>query len=167
MEQEIAEKFKMLYRNVLGYAISRTGNTDAAHDLVMEVYTKIFANFRESGDLPEQLEFYTIRAIRNKHIDHIRASQRIDYINDIDGYLEPVDETLPSDPLIRRRINRAFENLGEICQQTLKLIEEGWKYQQIHELTDMPVNTVASTVFRCRKKFRENLYGAEPTNGQV
>ena len=162
MEKEIAEKFKRLYDNVLKYAISRTGNKDAAHDLVMEVYVQIFAKFRETGELPDQLEFYTIRAIRNKHIDHIRASKRIDYINDVDGYLEPVDDTLPSDPLMKRQMDRAFGGLGKVCQETLALIAQGWKYNEIHELTHMPLNTVASTVFRCRQSFKKNLNGLEP-----
>lgn len=162
MKQEIKEKFENLYFNVIKYALSRTQNMDAAHDLVMEVYTKILAKFRETGELPEQLEFYTIRAIRNKHIDQFRATRRIDYINDIDGYVEPVDDSLPSDPFVKGRIKIAFGELSAVCQQTLGLIAQGWQYNEIHRLTDMPLNTVASTVLRCRQKYRQNLDSLEP-----
>ena len=167
MEPEITEKFETLYPKVFKYALSRAKNKDSAHDLVMEVYTKILERFRETNELPDQLEFYTIRAIRNKHIDVLRASARIDYINDSGGDLEPVDESLPSDPFMKKRIARAFGSLGETCQETLGLIAQGWKYSEIHELTLMPLNTVASTVFRCRKKFRVNLYGAETESEQA
>ena len=167
MEQEIAEKFETLYPKVFRYAVSRTKNKDSAHDIVMEVYTRILEKFRETEELPEQLEFYTIRAIRNKNIDVVRASQRIDYINDHEGYLEPIDETLPSDPFMKRRIARAFALLGEACQETLGLIAQGWKYSEIQELTGKPLNTVAGTVFKCRAKFRINLYGAEQKSEQA
>ena len=160
MEQEITEKFETLYPKVFRYALSRARNKDAAHDLVMDVYTKILEKFRESNELPEQLEFYTIRAIRNKHIDAVRASQRIDYINDIEGYLEPVEETIPSDPFMKKRIARALSILGENCQEILLLIAQGWKYSEIKELTGKPYNTVAGTVFKCRQKFRLELYGS-------
>ena len=167
MEQEITEKFETLYPKVFRYAVSRTKNKDSAHDLVMDVYTRILEKFRETGELPEQLEFYTIRAIRNKDVDVLRAAQRIDYINDSDGYLEPVDETLPSDPFMKRRIARAFALLGDTCQETLGLIAQGWKYSEIQELTGKPLNTVAGTVFKCRKKFRINLYGSEQESEQA
>ena len=167
MEKEIAEKFETLYPKVFRYALSRTKNKDTAHDIVMEVYTRILEKFRETNELPEQLEFYTIRAIRNKHVDVLRAAQRIDYINDSDGYLEPVDETLASDPFMKRRIARAFGLLGDACQETLGLIAQGWKYSEIQELTGKPLNTVAGTVYKCRKKFRINLYGSEQESEQA
>ena len=168
MQKEITEKFETLYPKVFKYALSRTKNKDSAHDIVMDVYIRILEKFRETGELPEQLEFYTIRAIRNKHIDVLRAGKRIDYINDGDyDYLEPVDETLVSDPFMKRRIARAFALLGDACQETLGLIAQGWKYSEIQELTGKPLNTVAGTVFKCRKKFRINLYGSEQKSEQA
>ena len=38
---------------------------------------------------------------------------------------------------------------------------------EIHELTGKPLNTVAGTVFKCRAKFRINLYGAEQKSEQA
>ena len=167
MEQEITEKFENLYPNVLKYAISRTRDKDSAHDLVMDVYTKILEIFRETNQLPDDLVFYTIRAIRNKHIDIVRASKRIDYIDDVEGYLEPVEESIPSDPFMKRRIARAFGILGENCREILLLISQGWQYNEIKELTGKPYNTVAGTVFKCRQKFRLNLYGSEQESEQA
>ena len=166
MEQEITEKFETLYPNVLKYAISRTRDKDSAHDLVMDVYTKILEIFRETNQLPDDLVFYTIRAIRNKHIDIVRASKRIDYIDDVEGYLEPVEESIPSDPFMKRRIARAFGILGENCREILLLISQGWQYNEIKELTGKPYNTVAGTVFKCRQKFRLELYGSEQDSEQ-
>ena len=167
MEQEITEKFENLYPNVLKYAISRTRDKDSAHDLVMDVYTKILEIFRETNQLPDDLVFYTIRAIRNKHIDIVRASKRVDYIDDVEGYLEPVEESIPSDPFMKRRIARAFGILGENCREILLLISQGWQYNEIKELTGKPYNTVAGTVFKCRQKFRLNLYGSEQESEQA
>ena len=167
MEQEITEKFETLYPNVLKYAISRTRDKDSAHDLVMDVYTKILERFRETNQLPDDLVFYTIRAIRNKHIDIVRASKRIDYIDDVEGYLEPVEQSIPSDPFMKKRIARAFSILGENCREILLLISQGWQYNEIKKLTGKPYNTVAGTVFKCRQKFRQNLYGSEQESEQA
>ena len=167
MEQEITEKFETLYPKVLKYAISRTRDKDSAHDLVMDVYTKILGTFRETNQLPDDLVFYTIRAIRNKHIDIVRASKRVDYIDDVEGYLEPVEESIPSDPFMKRRIARAFGILGENCREILLLSAQGWGYSEIKELIGKPYNTVASRLLRCRQNFRLNLYGSEQESEQA
>ena len=85
MDKDIKEKFENLYPKVFKYALSRAKNKDLAHDLIMEVYIKILNNFRENNEIPEKLEFYTMRAIRNKHIDYIRGSSKTDSIDDVDG----------------------------------------------------------------------------------
>ena len=103
----------------------------------MEVYTKILAQFRETNELPEQLEFYTMRAIKNKQIDIVRSAQRRDYLTEYYGYIEQTDVSLPTDPFEKRRIERAMGKLGEVCQETLNLIGMGWKYNEIHKLTQI------------------------------
>jgi RNA polymerase sigma factor (sigma-70 family) len=167
MKQEITEKLETLYPRVFGYAMSWTKNKDSAHDLVMEVYIKILENFRKTNKLPEPLEFYTMRAIRNKRIDMVRASERIDYIDDVEGYLEPVEESIPSDPFLKKRIARALGTLNENCREILWLSAQGWGYSEIKEIIGKPYNTVASRLSRCRQQFRHNLYGSEQEREQA
>jgi len=94
----ISDQFTALYPKLLRYATSLARNKHFAHDLVMQVYLSVLDTFKEHNELPARLEFYLIRSIRNKFIDENRRLERFVPIDDCEGYLEPVEVSLPSDP---------------------------------------------------------------------
>ena len=163
MEKEaihnITEQFTTLYPKLFRYAMSLTGDKHTSDDLVMNVFITVLEKFRESDEFPTQLEFYLIRSIRNKFIDDKRRFDRVSSFDDTEGYLEPVDPDLPSDPFMRKRIARSFQKLSSSCREFLGLIAQGWSYAEIQKLTKRNKNSVAGAVFKCRKNFKIQLYG--------
>ena len=163
MEKEaidnITEQFTTLYPKLFRYAMSLTGDKHTSDDLVMNVFITVLEKFRESHEFPTQLEFYLIRSIRNKFIDDKRRFDRVSSFDDTEGYLEPVDPDLPSDPFMRKRIARSFQKLSSSCREILGLIAQGWSYAEIQKLTKRNKNSVAGAVFKCRKNFKIQLYG--------
>ena len=78
-------------------------------------------------------DFYLIKVIRNTFVDEFKRSKRVTSIDDTDGYLEPVDGRLPSDPLMKKRIARAFGQLSENCREILSLLARELTYAEISE----------------------------------
>ena len=133
--ENISQQFVSLYPKLFRYAMSLTGDKHGSDDLVMHVFKSVLENFRDTRELPEQLEFYLIRSIRNKFIDDKRRFDRLSSFDDVEGYLEPIDPNLPSDPFMRKRIAKSFQKLSSSCREILGLIAQGWSYAEIQKLT--------------------------------
>ena len=151
-----------VYPKLLRYAISKTNDKPSAHDLVMKSFMKVLELFKETQEMPKRLDFYLIKVIHRTFLDEIKKSRRVTSIDDTEGYLEPVDPNLPSDPLLRRRIARAFGQISENCKEVLTLIALGMTYDDIKDITKRTTNSVAGSVYRCRDKLRLYLYGDHP-----
>ena len=155
----ISFRFERAYPKLLKYAITLTREKSSAHDLVMKSFMKVLEKFKETQELPERLDFYLVKTIRNTFIDGTRRSQFETSIDDTEGYLEPVDPALPSDPLMKKRIIKAFGELSEPCQEMLGLVAQGFTYNEIRDLTERTRNAVAGAIYNCRHKFRIKLFG--------
>lgn len=161
---EIARIYKELYPQLFRYAQSLTKNKDDAHDLTMEVLAAALEQLQKGEDIALNLKAYLIRSVRNKFINNKIKYSKVGSIDDCDGYLEPVDENLPSDPLMKKRISKAYSKLSDACQEILALIAQGWKYDEIKELKNVSKNSVAGSVYKCREKFSHYLYGNSGKN---
>ena len=93
--------------------------------------------------------------------EYYASNKKQTFFDDIDDFFEPVDDTIPSDPFMKKRIANAFGKLTDTCHEILTLIANGYKYSEIKELTGKPINTIKSSVFKCREKFSTHLYGSE------
>ena len=157
----IASALTELMPKLLRYAFSKTENKDDAYDLVMDIFSKFLERFNEKREFPNNLEAYLIVSIRNRFYDQGRRNKKQTFFDDIDDFFEPVDDTIPSDPFMKKRIAKAFDKLTDTCHEILTLIANGYKYSEIKELTGKPINTIKSSVFKCREKFSTHLYGSE------
>ena len=92
--------------------------------------------------------------------DQGRRNRKQTSFDDIDDFFEPIDDTMPSDPFMKKRIANAFGKLTDNCHEILT-DTNGYKYSEIKELTGKPINTIKSSVFKCREKFSTHLYGSE------
>ena len=166
---EISLIFTKLAPKLFKYSFNLARNKDDADDLVMEVITKALERFNETREFPENLEAYLIRSIRNLFINKIKVSKKTDLVSDIQDFEKKSgfsdifisSETVPSDPLMRGKISKAYEKLSSSCREILMLIAHGHKYSEIKDITGKPYNTVAGTVFKCREKFHDFLYDKE------
>ena len=157
----IASVLTNLMPKLLRFAVSLTKNKDDAHDLVMDIFSKFLERFNEKKEFPDNLEAYLIVSIRNRFRDQGRRNRKQTSFDEIDDFFEPVDDTIPSDPFMKKRIANAFGKLTDTCHEILTLIANGYKYSEIKELTGKPINTIKSSVFKCREKFSTHLYGSE------
>ena len=123
------------------YAVSITGNREAAEDAIQGVFEKLL---RCEG-LPADLRPYIFRSIRNAAFDAWRRTKvRTDSIFDAAAVLEAVEPGAPVasptgelDPLLQRLSPDERETI------VLKIYGE-FTFQQIADLRQVPLPTVAS-----------------------
>jgi RNA polymerase sigma-70 factor, ECF subfamily len=136
------------------YAVSITGNREVAEDVIHGVFEKLL----RGGRLPAELRPYVFRAVRNAAFDGWRrAKVRADSIFETPaapGANEPVSPAAaPVDdfePLLRQLPADEREAI------VLK-IYSGFTFQQIAELRDAPLPTVASWYRRGLERLRTLL----------
>ena len=158
--QEISNQFLEVYPRLLRYGITLTHDKSSAHDLVMKAFMKVLEKFKETDELPERLDFYLFKTVRNTSIDDKKKKFKFETsIDDTEGYLEPIDPALPSDPLMKKRIIKAFGELSAPCQEILGLVAQGFTYNDIKDLTQRTKNAVAGSIYKCRHTFRIKLFG--------
>ena len=156
---DLSIRLKEAYPSLQRYAWSLTGNKDDAHDLVMKAFMKLVEKLKNSNWSPENFQAYLKKIIRNTFIDGMRKSKFETSIDDTEGYLEPIDPELPSDPFMKRRMAVAFGELSETCQEILGLVAQGCTYDEIADTTQKTKNAVAGAIYHCRDKFRIKMFG--------
>ena len=142
---------------------SREDALDVAQQTFVLAWKKLSSFRREAG-------FYSwlYRIARNTAISRIRrpkiSSGSLDHLQDAAGF-EPADEHSESAPehavLQAEQIQMVRTALGEIAEdfrQPLVLKEiDGFSYEEIAEIINIPLGTVRSRIFRARQELIAKL----------
>jgi RNA polymerase sigma factor (sigma-70 family) len=148
---------------IFTYAYYFTGTREDAEDMTQEVLLKIWQNMDmvRKGITRSWISTVT----RNVCIDWARRrGARPDMTTS--GEPEELDR-LPSLSMgqsgaeraeLRKHLKAAIARLPEKIRSTIILREiEGWKYEEIGEMLNMPLNSVKSYIHRGRRMLREQL----------
>ena len=155
LRETIGDLFPKLYN--YGFSLSR-GDREIAYDSVMNAIKKVLQHIQKNRKIPENIEAYLIRSIRNSHNDIMRRS--IEEGKFMSGWHPPeniVDETPKSDPLLRRKITFALSKLSPKCREILTLVSQKYSYLEISAIRETHINTVRSQISRCRNFFKDIL----------
>lgn len=152
-----------------------SGNLDDAQDLAQEAFLRALESI---GSFQQRAGFYTwlFRIAVNLAISHRRKSRRAVKLSlhGPDGQLRSEHQAArlvgrvtregdnPSDKLASREAGRlmaeSIEQLDDESRSVLVLREiEGFDYQQIAEILDLPIGTVKSRLHRARMELRGRL----------
>ena len=148
---------------IFGYACHYLGDAEEAADVTQEVLIRMW-NRRD--DIEEsRLLGWVLRVTKNACIDAIR--KRNAYQRRVATSLEAVE--MKSDPapgpdreassnLFRERLGAALRALDEPYRSIVILREiEEYKYEEISEALELPLNTVKVYLHRGRKALRKEL----------
>ena len=155
-------------------AMRMTRSKADAEDLVQETYLKGFRSFHTFTD-GTNLRAWLFRILTNTYINKYRAKQRRPDESDLgdieDLYLykrlgtfedasigrsaeESLMEMLPDD-----EVKQALEGLPDNFRLPVILADvEGFAYQEIAEMLDVPIGTVMSRLHRGRKAMQKALH---------
>ncbi|MCG6912418.1 sigma-70 family RNA polymerase sigma factor [bacterium BMS3Abin03] len=161
------------------YALKIAANSDDASDLVQETYYKAYKSFHqfENGTNSKAWMFMILK---NTFINNYRKQKREPVKVDYDE-IEDVYESIKSDQsnnnnldldfysnLLDDELSEALSKLPSKMKDVFLLCDlEGYTYEEIAELVNVPIGTVRSRLHRARKILQEELFGYAKVNGYL
>jgi RNA polymerase sigma-70 factor (ECF subfamily) len=170
----------MPHKNDLyNYALAIARNSDDAQDLVQETYFKAYKNYHQfEGGTNSKAWMFMI--LKNTFINNYRKLKRepskVDY-DEIEDIYENIkseqskDNNLDLDfynNLFDDDLSSALAKLPEKMKEVFLLCDlEGYSYEEISEIVDIPIGTVRSRLHRARKLLQDELFGYAKINGYL
>ncbi|MFC2119650.1 sigma-70 family RNA polymerase sigma factor [Bacteroidota bacterium] len=170
----------MPHKNDLyNYALAIARNSDDAQDLVQETYFKAYKNYHQfEGGTNSKAWMFMI--LKNTFINNYRKLKRepakVDY-NEIEDIYENIKSNHTKDNnlgldfyhnLLDDDLSEALEKLPVKMKEVFLLCDlEGYSYEEISEIVDIPIGTVRSRLHRARKLLQDELFGYAKVNGYL
>jgi RNA polymerase sigma-70 factor (ECF subfamily) len=152
------------------FAYHLTYNDDDANDLVQETYLKAY-RFIDKYDQGTNAKAWLFKILKNAFINQYRKKSkqptRVDYEEVINYHEEEDDSSYSSYLDLRQEIFQhmmgdevtiAINSLPVDFRTVILLCDvEGFKYEEIAKIVDIPIGTVRSRLHRARNMLKEKL----------
>lgn len=167
-EQNRARLFERLLephmQRMYRFAFRLTRSQEDAEDLFQDVLVKAFARLDEMADLDDPGTWLN-RVLYNHFVDHKRRYARRRLVSVAEnqlpgGSVESLADDSPqaADDIACDALQSALNALSDKHRTVLLLHDaEGYKIQEIQEITGIPVGTVKSRLHRARARLKEIL----------
>lgn len=157
-------------RHVYSIAYRMIGNEADARDLSQEAFIRVWRAFRRI-DPSAQIEAWLYRIVSNLHIDLLRRrkGQKArsldeplfttsgDLVREHPDSAVDIERTV-LDATVDRRIQEALLALPPDLRMVVVLADiEGYAYEEVALMTQVPVGTVKSRLHRARRALRDRL----------
>ena len=147
--------------NLRAFAVSLTGNSERADDLVQETLVKAWAKFHTFQE-GTNLRAWLFTILRNEFYSQLRKRGR--EVEDAEGAYAARLATQPSQAshMDLSDFRRALVQLPPDQREALVLVgASGFSYEEAAEICECAVGTIKSRVSRARNRLAE-LLGLEP-----
>ena len=162
-EEEALPHLDAVYR----VALRLSGNESQADDLTQETMMKAYRSWSQYRE-GTNARAWLLTILRNTFINEYRRNRRqgptVD-ITEVESFtvFHDVQEVDPEggffDNIVDDEVLRAIDALPEEFRETLVLSDiEGLAYAEIASITEVPVGTVKSRLFRARQALQKQLY---------
>ena len=178
-QQEFTNETVLHQDALYNYALKIARNADDAQDLLQDTYYKAFKNYHrfENGTNSKAWMFMILK---NTFINNYRKMKREPSKLDYDE-IEDFYETIKSDQAIDNNLDLDFYNnlfddelsaalskLPNKMREVYLLCDlEGYSYDEIAEIVNIPVGTVRSRLHRARKLLQDELFSYAKVNGYL
>ena len=164
-EESFEELVRRYQRPIAGYVYRMLGDYDAALDVTQEVFIKVYNSLQRYS--PEyKFSTWLYRIAHNAAIDHIRRNsnftQSIETESKEGAYQLQFECPAPSPERLRERkewrheIAEVIKRLPPAYRELILLRHSGdLSYDEIAEVTGLPLGTVKNRLFRAREHMRE------------
>ena len=171
-ERAFNELVRNYERRVFGLVFRMLGSRAEAEDLTQEVFVQVFkaiGSFRGESKLSTWIYRIAVNLCKNrtKYL-RVRHAGEQDQIDDVAERLQPSEARHANVAQVDRPDEAvAGRQVEEIVRRAIAEVDEGFReclilcdveelsYEEIAEITQLPVGTVKSRIFRARAQLRE------------
>ena len=171
------EEFLPHIDSMYNFAYRLTFEEDDAKDLVQETYLKAY-RFIDSFQQGTNAKAWLFRILKNSFINEFRKKSKqppkVDY-QEVESYYnsEDVDRSITTDlrvesvqDMIGDEVSNALNSLAVDFRTVIILCDlEGFTYEEMSKILDIPIGTVRSRLHRARNLLREKLKTYAKTMG--
>ncbi|WP_394333473.1 sigma-70 family RNA polymerase sigma factor [Flexibacter flexilis] len=161
------------------FAFRLTLDEDDANDLVQDTFLKAY-RFYDSYQPDTNAKAWLYRILKNTFINEYRrkskAPVKVDY-QEVESFYnsDDIDEQITNDlrtesvqDLIGDEVANALNRLDVDFRTAIILCDlEGFTYEEMAKILDIPIGTVRSRLHRARNLLKENLYEYAKSMGYV
>jgi RNA polymerase sigma-70 factor (ECF subfamily) len=147
-------------KKMLRYACSMLHSDDEGHDIVQDVFLKLWQKRAELDNI-DNIEAYAMRMTHNRCLDVIKSNRRVSMENENKINFKQADpdvslkiELSESAEIVRKLIKRLPE--GQRTVMELRDIDQ-MSYEEIIKITNLNINTIRVNLSRARKKVRDEF----------
>ena len=159
-ENNFQDLFRQHHRELCNMAYNLVNDSDAAKDIVQEVFAKLWAG-RDHHDLDGPIKHYLFKATAHTAYNHLRFQKKIlrlrDHVTDDTLHAHPGTERVEFTEL-EHHVRLAIDNLPPQCKTIYMLNrQEGMKYQEIADVLRLSPKTVENQMGIALEKLRVAL----------
>jgi len=168
-DRQYEKEFMHLLSPLYNFAYRLTLDEDDANDLVQDTFLKAY-RFFDSYEQGTNAKAWLFRILKNSFINDYRKKSKepnkVDY-QEVEAYYnsEDVNEPITSDlrvdsvrDLIGDEVASALNSLDVDFRTIIVLCDiEGFSYEEMAKILDIPIGTVRSRLHRARTILKENL----------
>lgn len=156
------------------YATYLLGRPEDAEEVTQEAFLKLWSHWRDIDR--ERAMAWLMRVTRNLCFDRLRHVKVVrEHVGDFgEDALAAAADRRPSPVLraegaeLRDRLEEALRSLGEPMRSVVVMREvQGFKYREIAEILELPLNTVRVYLHRGRRRIRERLQAVAPVGSEA
>ncbi len=138
------------------FACKCTGHEEDARDIVQGSFEVLWQKRRDV--LPEKAKSFLFQVAYRQSVDNYRKKKRISYKE----VLEDKESIKPGNPDLKRVLERALAQLDEQSRALVLLKDqEGYRYEEIAQITGLSDSQVKVYLHRARKTLKEYLVKVE------
>lgn len=150
--------FQQYEKDIYRMAYVYVKNENDALDVVQEVAYKSFKKMN-TLKYPEYFKTWLIKIAITCSIDSVRKKKKVVQLKpEFNEFIEAEDEDIPLSITLQELLNALNEEEKSIV---LLKYYEGYSFQEIAELLDMPLGTAKSLLYRALGKLRKQLKEAD------
>ena len=165
----ISRELPVILPRLRRFAYGLTGDSELADDLVQTACERAL-NRKNKWQERDAIDHWLFRTIRNLFIDHIRHQRVVDNHSRV-AQSEPPSvvngEAVMETEFLLDEIQLAINELSEDHRSIILLVcAEGFSYQEVASILELPIGTVTSRLARARARIIELINLSRPVTAE-